>query len=200
MIMRTILFLLALSLLSACGFSGPRQGVTWYVLDDLAQVQPVAQPVWQGTLLLRETDAPSFYQRGALVYSLAAGTRGYYQYGRLTEWPAPRITQLLRRRLEAIALFPAVAPLASGVEGTWQLNTRLLDFYHDAVAAPGEVKLILEAELIRRADARLFARTRIEVSAGAPSHDARGAAGAANVAVTRALDQLTAWLQQAPKP
>ena len=189
-----LVILISLLLLGACGITGPRQAVTWYVLEDQGKVSAAPTPVWKDTLLLRETDAPTFYQGAALAYSRAAGTRGHYQYARMAEWPAPRITQLLRRRLEQAALFAAVAPLGAGVSGGYQLNTRLLDFYHDAARAPGEVILVLEAELIRRADARLLARTRIETRAPAPSHDAQGAARGGNAALTEALDQLTTWL------
>ncbi len=186
--------LLSLLLLAGCGLTGPRHAPTWYVLEDQGRTSAASTPVWKDTLLLRETDAPAFYQGPALVYSRAAGTRGQYQYGRLTEWPAPRFTQLLRSRLEQAALFQAVAPLGAGVSGGYQLNTRLLDFYHDAARAPGEVVLVLEAELIRRADARLLARARIETRAAAQSHDAAGAAGAANAALTQALDRMMVWL------
>lgn len=197
--MKARLIILSLLFLGACGLSGPRQAATWYVLDDQGTASASAKPVWTGTLLVRETDAPTFYQTSAMAYSRANGTRGHYQYARQTELPAPRITQLIRQRLEQSALFPAVAPLGSGIEGGYQLNTRLLDFYHDAAQAPGEVKLLLEAELVRRGDAHLLARTRIETHAAAPSHDARGAAQGANIALTQALDRLTAWLAGLPR-
>ena len=195
------LLIATLLFLSACGISGPRQAATWYVLDDLDthSASHGTKPAWPGTLLVRETDAPTFYQVSAMAYSRVPGTRGHYQYARMTELPAPRIAQLIRQRLERSALFAAVAPLGSGVEGGYQLNTRLLDFYHDAAQAPGEVKLVLEAELVRRSDAHLLARTRIETRAPAPSHDARGATQGANVALTQALDRLTAWLAGLPR-
>ncbi len=197
--MKSRLILLSLLLLTACGMSGPRQAATWYVLEDLGAASGGAKSVWPGTLLVRETDAPTFYQSSAMAFSREPGTRGHYQYARQAELPAPRIAQLIRQRLEQSALFTAVAPLGSGIEGAYQLNTRLLDFYHDAARAPGEVKLLLEVELVRRGDAHLLARARIEASAPAPSHDARGAARAANAALTQALDRLTAWLAGLPR-
>ncbi|MDP2432192.1 MAG: ABC-type transport auxiliary lipoprotein family protein [Pseudomonadota bacterium] len=197
--MKARLIILSLLFLGACSLSGPRQAATWYVLEDQGTAGVGTKPGWPGTLLIRETDAPTFYQSSAMAYSRAPGTRGHYQYARQTELPAPRIAQLIRQRLERSTLFPAVVPLGSGVEGGYQLNTRLLDFYHDAARAPGEVKLLLEVELVRRSDAHLLARTRIETQAPAPSHDARGAALGANAALTQALDQLTAWLAGLPR-
>ncbi len=198
--MKARFILPSLLFLAACSLPGPRPAPTWYVLDDLSSATTLPRPVWPGTVLVRESDAPSFYQANAMAYSRAPGTRGHYQYARQTEMPAPRIAQLIRQRLEQTGLFPAVVPLGSGVEGSYQINTRLLDFYHDATQAPGTVQLRLEVELVRRSDAHLLARTRIETSAAATSHDARGAAQGANAAVTRALDQLTVWLGSIPQP
>ena len=195
--MKIRLLLVSLLFLSACALTGPRQAPTRYVLEDLGGARPGAAS-WPATLLVRETDAPTLYQSNALVFSRAPGSRGLYQYARQDELPAPRIAQLIRRRLEQSGLFPAVVPLGSGVEGGYQLNTRLIDFYHDAAQAPGEVKLVLEAELVRRKDARLLAYTRVETRAPAPSADASGAATAANAAVTQALDRITAWLAGLP--
>ena len=198
--MKTRLLLLpSLLFLAACSLSGPRPSATWYVLEDQGRTTRLTSPLWTGALLVRETEAPSFYQTNSLAYSRAAGTRGLYQYARQAELPATRIALLIRQRIEQSGLFPAVAALGSGVEGSYQLNTRLLDFYHDAAQAPGEVKLVLEAELVRRSDAHLLARTRIETRAPAASHDAQGAAQAANVALTQALDQLTGWIARLPR-
>ena len=191
--MKALFLCLGLTL-GACSLTQPRPATTWYVLEDQGSAQPESQPLWPDTLLLRETDAHGFYQSDALAYSRTAGTRGHYQYAHLTEPPGQRIGQLLRSRLEQSGLFTAVAPLGSGVTGGYQLNTRLLDFYHDATQAPGEVKLLLEVELLRRSDAHRIAATRIEVHAPAPSFDARGAAQGANSALTQALDRITAWL------
>jgi len=192
--MKSRCLLLSLWFLGACGFTGPRQAATWYVLEDLGTATASSKPAWPGTLLVRESDAPSFYQVSAMAYSRAAGTRGHYQYASQSELPAPRIAQLIRQRLDQSGLFTAVAPLGAGVEGAYQLNTRLLDLYHDIGEAPGEVKLVLEVELVRRGDAHLLARTRIETRAPAPSQDARGAARGSNAALTQALDRLVAWL------
>jgi cholesterol transport system auxiliary component len=197
--MNNRLIVAGLLLLAGCSLSAPRHATTWYQLEDPGPVQRAATPVWPGTLLLRDADAPVFYQNNALAYSRESGTRGHYQYARLTEYPALQLTQLLRRRLERSGTFAAVSLLGSSVEGAYQLNTRLIDFYHDAAQAPGEEKLVLEVELVRRGDARLLAQTRIEAQAPTTSADAKGAVSAANAAVGQALDQVTAWLTGLPR-
>lgn len=192
--MKRLLLLLPL-VLSACSLGGPRPGATWHVLEDRGRaVAPAPRPVWPGTLLIRETEASGFYQNDSLAYSRAPGTRNHYQYARQPEAPAPRLAQLMRRRLEQSGLFSSVSTLGSGVSGDYQLNSRLLDLYHDAALPPGEVRLVLELELVRMGDGRQMATQRIETSAPAQSHDAAGAAAASSVALGEALDRMLAWL------
>ncbi len=197
--MKTRASLFVLLLLGACGLAGPRHATTTYLLEDQAAPTRIAT-AWPGALLLRPTDAPSFYQSNAMAFSQAPGRRGHYQYALMTEDPAERLNQLLLQRLRGSGLFPVVVTLGSGVTGDYQLNSRLLDFYHDAAQVPGKMNLVLDVELVRRGDAHLLAETRIATQAPASSSDARGAAAASNVAVTQALDQITAWLASLPRP
>lgn len=167
--------------------------VTHHVLTDPGPVQrsPATQP---GVLLVREMDAPAFYQLPRLAYSRTPGTRAHYEYARWSEPPAQRLTWLLRQRLEAAGVFEVVAPLGGSVRGDYQLNTRLVDFYHDTATSPGVVLLVLEAEVLRRNDARLLERRMFVAQQPVSSHDVAGATEAMGRAATRAIDELTLWL------
>ncbi|HNQ04258.1 MAG TPA: ABC-type transport auxiliary lipoprotein family protein [Thiobacillaceae bacterium] len=181
-------------LLAGCALPGkPPVAVSYYVLTDPGPIErsPVIHP---GTLLLREMEAPPFYQDTALAFSRAPGTRGQYQYARWSEPVARRLSWMLRQRLESAGVFQAVAPLGSGVYGDFQLNTRLVDFYHDATHAPGVALMLLEAELVRRADAGLVARRIFVTQVPAQSYDATGAADALGQAANQVMDELIAWL------
>lgn len=187
-------------LLAACSFGAPRHAQTTYVLE-VKDIAPVAStPAWPGTLLVRDMAVSAFYQNAALAFSREPGTRGYYQYARLNDQPGSGLAAIIARRLAQTGLFQGVVPLGQGVTGSWQLNLNLIDFYHDATRSPGSVKLVYEAELVRRDSAQIMARKHIETSSPAASFDAKGAAAAANVAIADSLDQLAAWLQeQAPR-
>lgn len=189
--------LLALALLlSGCvRLPGQGQAVTYHVLTDPGPVVKASRP-HAGTLLVREMDAPALYQTLSPVYSRQAGTRAYYQFARWSEPPAKRLTWLLRQRLEAAGVFAMVSPLGAGVHGEYQLNTRLVDFYHDAATPPGVVIVVLEAELLRRRDARLLARRMFVAQQAVVSHDAAGATEAMGRAANRVIDELTLWLAQ----
>lgn len=194
---RPALCLLAALLLAGClRLPSPGQPVTHHVLTDPGPIvpSPRTQP---GTLLVREMDAPGLYQAANPVFSRSPGTRTYYQFARWSEPPAKRLTWLIRQRLEAARAFEVVSPLGGGVRGDYQLNTRLVDFYHDASTPPGVALLIIEAELVRRADARLLTRRMFVAQAPVVTHDAQGAVDALGRAANQAIDALTLWLTEA---
>ncbi|TCJ14711.1 hypothetical protein EZJ19_09000 [Parasulfuritortus cantonensis] len=192
--MKRLFCLLALLALAGCSaLPGPAQPVTYYVLNDPGPVQPAQAPL-PGVLLLREMDVPAFYQEARLAYSRTPGTRGHYEFAYWVEPPAKRLTWLLRQRLEASGAFAGVAPLAGGIVGDYQLNTRLIDFYHDAATPPGNVLLLIEAELVRRDKGSLLGRRIFVAQVPVARYDAAGAAAAMDLATTQVLEDIVAWL------
>jgi cholesterol transport system auxiliary component len=143
-------------------------------------------------------EAPPFYQDARLAFSRAPGTRGQYQYAQWSEPVPRRLAWMLRQRLEAAGVFRHVAPLGSGVLGDYQLNTRLIDFYHDASQSPGVALTVLEAELVRRRNGELVDRRIFVAQEPVVSYDAAGAADALGRGANRVMDELAVWLGRAP--
>ncbi len=173
-----------------------RQPVTHYILTDPGPLVFGAY-THRGVLLLREMDVPAFYQVPRLAYSSEAGTRSHYEYARWSEPIGQRLTWLLRQRVEAAKVFDNVASLGSGVLGDYQLNTRLVDFFHESATPPGVVLLILEVELIRRDSAQLIGHRLFVSQIPVARHDAAAAADAMGVAANQVVDELILWLEQA---
>lgn len=188
--------LTSMILLGGCAnLVGQQHPHTHYLLTDPGPVTRVAQPR-PGTLLVREMEASAFYQVDRLAYSRTPSSRNHYEYADWIEPPARRLTWLLRQRLEAAGVFATVAPLAAGVRGDYQLNTRLIDFYHDASEVPGMALLVLEAELVRRADASLVARRIFLDQEPVTRPEAAAAAEAMSRLSHRVLEDMTRWLAQ----
>lgn len=199
--MRTIASLaIILALLAGCSLPGkPKESSTYYVLNDPGPIQPSAV-THPGTLLIREMDASVFYQDTRLTYSRAATTRGHYQYAFWSEPPARRLSWMLRHRLEAAGVFATVVPLGAGVLGDYQLNTRLIDFYHDAASDPGMALLLLDAELVRRDTADLVDHRVFVAQVPVPSYDAQGAADGLGQAANQVIDEMVGWLARLTGP
>jgi cholesterol transport system auxiliary component len=196
--MKTGFFLLALaSLLAGCINIGDRTAappVVFYVLNDPAP-PVVAVPVRADapTLLVLDTATGSFYDTEQLIFSNGPGTRGQYQFARWTERPGKRFAELMRVRLDRQGAWH-VSAAGGYVRGDLLLDTELIEFYHDAVSQPGQVRLVLRAELVDLKQRKLLGRRIFEQQVPLATYDAAGAAKASSQAVSQALDELTAWL------
>lgn len=145
------------------------------------------------TLLVLDTAVRGFYDTDQLVFSRSPGTRGQYQFARWTERPGKRLADLMRARLDRQGAW-RVSPAGGYVRGDLLLETELVEFYHDAASNPGQVRLVLRADLVDMKQRGLRGRREFVQQVPLASYDARGAAEASNVAVGRALDELAAWL------
>ena len=196
--MRNAFLLLALAVaLTGCinfGEKATASAITYYVLDDPAGVAGSVPPKPDApTLLVFDTTAGSFYDTDQLIFSRSAGTRGQYQFARWTERPGRRFADLMRARLDRQGAWNVTAT-SGHVRGDLLLDTELVEFYHDAADEPGHVRLVLRAELVDLKRRTLLGRQVFEQKVALTTYDAAGVAQASNIAVGRALDELTAWL------
>lgn len=167
----------------------------FYVLDDLAK--PDAPTPGTGTgrvLLVNPASASPFYDTQHLVFSRAPGQRAYYQFAGWTERPARRLSELLTRRLEAHGGFRSVASTTAGIRGDVVLNTRLEEFYHDAGANPGSVRIEVSAEIVDLGARTLVSRRSFAQSAPVAGGNAQAAVAAFNQAATALLGEISAWV------
>ena len=196
--MKSALVLAALSLLlTGCINLGEKTkipAVVYYVLNDpVSATDPAPLRADAQTLLVLDTTTGSFYDTDQLVFSRSAGTRGQYQFARWTERPGKRFADLMRTRLDRQGAWN-VSAAGGYVRGDMLLDTELVEFYHDAGSEPGQMHLVLRAELVDLKQRALLGRRVFEQQVPLTTYDAAGAAQAANLAVSRALDELSAWL------
>lgn len=198
--MKPLHIVLALAaLLAGCvnlgvGSRGEFPAVVYYVLDDAQPpADPVPVPASAPVLLVLDTATGGFYDSDQIVFSRAPGTRGQYQFARWTERPGKRFAELMRARLDRQGTWN-VSAAGGYVRGDVLLDTELVEFFHDASASPGRMRLVLRAELVDLKQRTLLGRRVFEHEVALASYDAAGAAQAANQAVRRALDELTAWV------
>jgi cholesterol transport system auxiliary component len=169
--------------------------LTYYVLEDAGRAAPAGATPVARTLILVDTLTGAFYDNEALAFSRQPGTRGYYQYARWTERPGKRISDLLLARLEQEQLFAAVAQPGTNVHGDWLLTSEIVEFYHDATAEPGTIRLVLRAEVTDLKSHTLVSRRLFTQAVPVPRFDAGGAHQAFNQAVTTTLSELADWLR-----
>jgi cholesterol transport system auxiliary component len=145
------------------------------------------------TLRVLDTTTGNFYDTDQLVFSRSADTRGLYQFARWTERPSKRFAELMRARLDHQGAWNVSAG-GGYVRNDLVLDTKLVEFYHDAVSNPGQVRLMLRADLVDARQRKLLGHRVFEQQVPLTSYDAAGAAQASSLAVSRVLDDLTIWL------
>ena len=196
--MKSALFLAALSLmLTGCvnfGEKANTPAMVYFVLNDpVPAAEPAPLRADAPTLLVLDTTTGSFYDTDQIVFSRSAGTRGQYQFARWTERPGKRFADLMRARLDRQGAWN-VSASGGYVRGDMLLDTELVEFYHDAASEPGQMRLVLRAELVDLKQRTLLGRHVFEQQVPVATYDAAGATQAANLAASRALDDLSAWL------
>ncbi|MBT9591016.1 MAG: membrane integrity-associated transporter subunit PqiC [Thiobacillus sp.] len=165
-----------------------------YVLNDTApRIKPAAVRPDAPTLLVLDTTTARYYDTDRLIFSRTPGTRGQYQLARWTERPGKRFADLMRTRLDQQDAW-RVSAAGGYVRGDVLLDTELVEFYHDAASNPGQIRLELRAELVDLKQRSLLGRRVFEQNVPLTTYDAAGAAMASNLAVSRALDDLSVWL------
>lgn len=172
----------------------PQGGMESYSLKDSDFLRAEARErSYAPTLLVLDTTTGSFYDTEQLVFSRSAGTRGQYQFARWTERPGKRFADLMRARLDRQGAWN-VSAAGGYVRGDMLLDTELVEFYHDAASEPGQMRLVLRAELVDLKHRTLLERRVFEQQIPLATYDAAGAAKASNQVVGRVLDDLTTWL------
>jgi cholesterol transport system auxiliary component len=185
--------------------------VVYYVLNDAAPAAPAtplpatalkdSDPLrskervesYAPTLVVLDTGAGGFYDTDQLIFSRSADTRGQYQFARWTERPGKRFADLMRARLDRQGIWHVSAG-GGYVRSDLLLDTELVEFYHDATRDPGQMRLVLRAELVDMKQRKLLGRRVFEQQVPLASYDAAGAAQASSQAVGRVLDDLSVWL------
>lgn len=187
----------AAALAAGCLSSSERAFQRYYVLEASGVQAAQAKTPRASTLLVAPTTASSFYETQDIVYSRIPGTRAYYQFHAWTERPGRAVGELLVAHLERRGSFKAITRATSGIQGELILETHLSEFYHDASADPGSIRVSLTAELIDPVRRVLVARRTFTRSAPAVTYDAPGAVQAFNKAIGAMLDDVSAWVDGA---
>ena len=192
-----LILLAASTALSGClnlGGAMKAPTVVYYVLNDAGPAAPAAPVVPLPVHVLRvlDTTTGNFYDTEQLVFSRSPDTRGLYQYARWTERPGKRFADLMRARLDHQGGWNVT--VGSHVHADWLLDTELVEFYHDAVSDPGQVRLVLRADVVDIKQRKLLGHRVFQQQVPLASYDAAAAAQASSLAVGRMLDDLSVWL------
>ncbi len=184
--MKKLLCLLCLSLLCPACSILPKNGgpETIYALRPEILVEKCAHPR-SSTLLVAEVDASGIIAGNRIAFSRDGLTRGFYQYARWAE-PLPARLQIeIVRAISAAQLFKAVSEASGHTVGNYLLRLELLDAYYDAQEDPGQVRLVLNYELIDAASATIITAGNLEQTHPVEETNAKGAVASFEQAISQ---------------
>ncbi len=182
-----------MALVAGCGLGNASRRDFHLLRDADSQASAPAGPGIDKVLLVSSGAMPGLYDSDRMVFSADGRSRSYFQFGNWSERPAQSLLLLAETRLARSKRFREVASSTSGVRGDLLLSLRLDELYLDASAGPGQVRLIVTAELIDWRNRQLLARRSFTQAVAVAHSDAGGLADAASQAVGIVLGEMVAW-------
>jgi len=181
------------ALLAGCSFGNAPRRDFHLLRDAHDQASAPPGPAIDKVLLVSASAMPGLYDSDRMVFSADGRSRSYFQFGNWSERPAQSLQVLAETRLQRSKRFRDVAASTSGLRGDLLLSLRLDELYLDTSVEPGQVKLIVTAELIDWRSRQMLARRSFAQAAPVSKRDAGGLAEAAGQAVGVMLGDMAAW-------
>ncbi len=177
-----------------------RADESFFVLTDNQKLPAAPLASYKLRLLVRETKASAFIDSYKIIFSENPSTRGYYQFAKWAETPPAQFTRMLLDRAERAGICQTVSRLGSSALGDIQLNTEILEFYHDTQHTPGSIVIRLNAELVDLREYKTLSERSFTKKVPVEDYSAAGAVAAFSVGTNDLLDELLVWLHKALSP
>ncbi len=193
---------LCLMFLAGCSALRPTPSPTpptYYSLDASRIVPPPAprtRPATAPTLIVNETQAAAGFDSQRIIYVRQPHKLEYFAHSEWADPPARMISSLVVGALEQSGVFRAVVSAPGSASGELRLETEVLLLQQEFASSPSQVRFALRAYLAEDGTRRVVATRDFEALVAAPSDDPYGGVQAANMAVQKVLEQLTAFCAQ----
>jgi cholesterol transport system auxiliary component len=172
---------------------------TYYSLD-ASRVAPPTAPAARAatapTLVVNETQAAAGYDSQRILYVRQPHKLEYFAHSEWVDPPARMISSLVVGALEQSGVFRAVVSAPGSATGELRLESEVLLLQQEFAGSPSQVRFALRAYLAEDGTRRVVATRDFEALVAAPSDDPYGGVQAANMAVQKVLEQLTAFCAQ----
>ncbi len=168
-----------------------------YVLSSQPCQRAVAAPLSSPNIFISDANSAAFINSLHILFSRSPETRGAYQLAAWTEPPPKRLAAILVERIECANLFHSVLRHSVYADVDLQLNTELIDFYHDISSKPGHVTVSLRAELLDLKKREVIASRLFTKEQSVMSFDVDGAVLAFSQASAALTDEIVVWLKEA---
>ncbi len=144
-------------------------------------------------LIVATPQANGAYDTARIAYMQQQYGLRYYTRSSWADTPARMLAPLVAEALNASGQFQALYTSPGLLTADLRLDTELLRFHQDFTRQPSEIHITLRAQLVDLQQQRVVATRLFDIREPATSEDTYGGVLAANRAVTRLLEELTAF-------
>lgn len=192
--MKKILLLILMSiLLSACGLQPIKvDPMGTYTLDQVSDNHIHAAKTNKILLVSMPTASPAFDGTG-MVYVQVPHRVDYFTKNRWVDSPAHMIQPLIVQALQNSGRYRAVVATPYSGLADYRLDTQLLRLQQDFTSKRNHIGLIMTAQLMNLKTERVIATARFTIAENTPNATPQGGVIAANLAVAKLMQQLTAF-------
>ncbi|MCY7304828.1 MAG: ABC-type transport auxiliary lipoprotein family protein [Rhodoferax sp.] len=183
--------------LTGCSVLGPKNAVApaFYSLDAAGASTAAAlpPPASAPTLLVAPTRAAAGFDSPRIIYTREPHAIAYFAHSEWVDTPARMLGALLVSAMERNGAFRAVSITSGAAAGDLRLDTELVRLQHEFQLQPSRVRFTLRATLVEDRTRRVLGWREIDSVVESASQDPYGGVVAANAAVQRALQELSAF-------
>ena len=186
--MKAAMLALLCTALTGCSVLSPTNSVApaFYSLDAAAAAAPASSAASAPTLLIAPTRAAAGFDSPRIIYTREPHVIAYFAHSEWVDTPARMLGALLVTAMERNGAFRAVSVTSSAASGDVRLDTELVRLQHEFQTLPSQVRT-----------RRVVASREIDSVVPSASQDPYGGVVAANAAVQRALQELSAFCVEA---
>ncbi|MCC6931815.1 MAG: membrane integrity-associated transporter subunit PqiC [Deltaproteobacteria bacterium] len=192
--MRHLFLLSCLLICCSCTVElfGKVESRSYYVLQDKKEsVHPLVGK--SANITIVDNSSARYVNGQKIAFGQNSSQRGYYQYASWFDSPAKRVPFLIRQRFEQLG-FSTWLSERKNEQKSFQLNTELIDIYHDTSDKPGAARIVIAAELIDLTGYQSLGKKTFVQNIKLKDYEVESAVDSFNVGVAIIIDDLSAWV------
>ncbi len=149
-------------------------------------------------LLIKDTEADTFIKSNKIIFADSSYERGYYRFASWVESPPKKFSTILLLALEESNSFKTVSRSTGSVLGDLQLNTEMIECYHDtsSTLGKGDAVVKIRTELVDLNERTIIDRKEFSAVIPVHSYDASGAVQGIDVAINKIVIEIVNWVSK----
>lgn len=166
---------------------------TIYVLGDQIKFSESSLKKIPIRIWITKTESSSLIDSRKILFSRGTSSRGEYQLASWAEPPPARFTELLEQAFTNSQVFKSVFVGSNLVQADVALDTKILEFYHDAAIKPPLVRVQVSTILLNLQSRNIIAKNTFEKNLVIEENNVKGAVAGFDRAIEEIISEIITW-------